>query len=172
MDHQTFAQLLGNYGEFVGAIAVVVTLAYLAAQIRQNSRVIRDNRNAVTAQASRDIDLYLARWHMEVARDKDLKQIAAHAISSHPDDWSDEEWNEWRVYALSLFLPYQSSYLNREMGVASDDYAVRRLAILRGLIDSNPAWRRFWELEPFDAGFRDAVESAQPLRSSIASKSR
>ena len=38
MDHQTFAQMLGNYGEFFGAIAVVVTLIYLALQIRQNTR--------------------------------------------------------------------------------------------------------------------------------------
>jgi hypothetical protein len=37
MDHQTFAQLLGNYGEFVGALGVVVTLGYLAVQIKQNS---------------------------------------------------------------------------------------------------------------------------------------
>ena len=41
MDHQAFAQLLGNYGEFVGAIAVVVTLAYLTIQIRQNNKSIR-----------------------------------------------------------------------------------------------------------------------------------
>ena len=41
MDHQAFAQLLGNYGEFVGAIAVVITLAYLAIQIRQNTGVTR-----------------------------------------------------------------------------------------------------------------------------------
>lgn len=34
MDHQAFAQMLGNYGEFVGAIAVVATLAYLAIQVR------------------------------------------------------------------------------------------------------------------------------------------
>ena len=39
MDHQTFAQLLGNYGEFVGAIAVVATLAYLALQIRQSNKL-------------------------------------------------------------------------------------------------------------------------------------
>ena len=38
MDHLTFAQLLGNYGEFIGAVAVVVTLVYLAAQIRQNTK--------------------------------------------------------------------------------------------------------------------------------------
>ncbi len=30
MDHQAIAQLLGNYAEFGGAIAVVTTLAYLA----------------------------------------------------------------------------------------------------------------------------------------------
>ena len=39
MDHQALAQLLGNYGEFVGAIAVVATLAYLAVQIRQSNKL-------------------------------------------------------------------------------------------------------------------------------------
>ena len=41
MDHESIAQLLGNYGEFVGAIGVVITLAYLAFQIRQNTRATR-----------------------------------------------------------------------------------------------------------------------------------
>ena len=39
MDHQALAQLLGNYGEFIGAIAVVATLAYLAVQIRQSNKL-------------------------------------------------------------------------------------------------------------------------------------
>ena len=39
MDHQAFAQLLGNYGEFVGSIAVLATLIYLAFQIRQNNNL-------------------------------------------------------------------------------------------------------------------------------------
>jgi hypothetical protein len=38
MDHQAFAQLLGSYGEFVGAIGVVATLGYLAIQIRISNR--------------------------------------------------------------------------------------------------------------------------------------
>ena len=41
MDHLTLAQLLGNYGEFVGAIAVVATLGYLALQIRQSNVATR-----------------------------------------------------------------------------------------------------------------------------------
>jgi hypothetical protein len=40
MDHLTFAQLLGNYGEFVGAIAVVATLGYLATQVRHSTNMI------------------------------------------------------------------------------------------------------------------------------------
>ena len=41
MDHLTFAQLLGNYGEFFGSIAVVATLAYLAKQVRESSKLSR-----------------------------------------------------------------------------------------------------------------------------------
>ena len=37
MDHQSFAELLGNYGEFVGAIGVVASLVYLGIQIKQNT---------------------------------------------------------------------------------------------------------------------------------------
>ena len=35
------SQLLGNYGEFFGAIAVVATLMYLALQVRQTTRQLR-----------------------------------------------------------------------------------------------------------------------------------
>ena len=45
MDLMDTAQLLGNFGEFFGAIAVVVTLGYLASQIRQANR---DSRTAST----------------------------------------------------------------------------------------------------------------------------
>ena len=41
MDLMDTAQLLGNFGELVGAIAVVVTLVYLSVQIRQNTIVLK-----------------------------------------------------------------------------------------------------------------------------------
>ena len=34
-------EALGNIGEFVGALAVVISLLYLAAQMRQNSPLVR-----------------------------------------------------------------------------------------------------------------------------------
>jgi len=36
MDLITTAELLGNFGEFIGSIAIVITLVYLAIQIRQS----------------------------------------------------------------------------------------------------------------------------------------
>lgn len=57
MDHQAFAQLLGNYGEFVGAIAVVVTLIYLATQIRQNTNALR--MGAASERLERDYEIVL-----------------------------------------------------------------------------------------------------------------
>ena len=43
MDHQEFAQLLGNYGEFIGAIAVVFTLGYLAVQVKHSRQSLDAN---------------------------------------------------------------------------------------------------------------------------------
>jgi aspartate/tyrosine/aromatic aminotransferase len=51
MDHQAFAQLLGNYGEFVGSVGVVGTLFYVAIQIRNQIRESRASAiNSLTQQ--------------------------------------------------------------------------------------------------------------------------
>jgi len=43
MDQQAFAELLGNYGQFIGAIAVVATLIYVAVQVRYAKRQVEIN---------------------------------------------------------------------------------------------------------------------------------
>ena len=43
-------QELGGLGEFIGAIAVVISLIYLAAQIRQNTRALNSSSYAQTAE--------------------------------------------------------------------------------------------------------------------------
>ena len=45
------SEILGNLGEFVGAIGVVVTLVYLAYQIRQNTRQLEQNVTIAKATA-------------------------------------------------------------------------------------------------------------------------
>jgi len=55
MDLMSTAQLLGNLGEFLGSVAVVVTLLYLAVQVR-NARADADaNAFNATSSNSRDV---------------------------------------------------------------------------------------------------------------------
>ena len=48
------SQLLGNYGEFFGAIAVVATLGYLVVQIKQNTSALRGTSRLEIANAYRE----------------------------------------------------------------------------------------------------------------------
>ena len=52
-------QDLGNIGEFVGAIAVVLSLLYLAVQIRQNTRSVRSGNSLSFAQLSHSVSSLL-----------------------------------------------------------------------------------------------------------------
>ncbi len=68
MDYQVIAQLLGNYGEFVGAIAVVITLAYLSVQIRQNA-------NAVKGSTEMEARSQFADWYARTTSDRHLQLL-------------------------------------------------------------------------------------------------
>ena len=75
MDHLTFAQLLGNYGEFIGAIAVVVTLGYLVVQVRQNT-------SASKASTYGNIKSQLNFINTTVGQSAELSEIVSRALES------------------------------------------------------------------------------------------
>ncbi len=60
MDHQAFAQLLGSYGEFIGSLAILVTLAYLSIQVRLARMQTQVNDRQTREFAMRDFQLNLA----------------------------------------------------------------------------------------------------------------
>jgi len=75
MDLMDTAQLLGNFGELVGAIAVVATLIYLAIQINHNTRAVK--ASVLEATGSRSMDL--AKF---VANDPELSRIVITAMAT------------------------------------------------------------------------------------------
>jgi len=56
MDHEAFAQLLGNYGEFLGSVAVIVTLMYLAVQVRTARSDVDANSFNTTSSLLNSVD--------------------------------------------------------------------------------------------------------------------
>jgi len=77
---------LGAIGEIIGAVAVLATLYYLAAQIKMQNRELEKSNKNVTAQLSFDINNMLINNNDALMRDKEFVQIHQKGISNQPLD--------------------------------------------------------------------------------------
>ena len=113
MDHQTFAQLLGNYGEFVGSIAVLATLGYLIVQLKQNTKAVRAS---IFSQFSADASTI----HEILINNADtINQIFS--SGRELDDFSPSERTVFHsLFMLNMNL-YETSYLNYLEGNISEN---------------------------------------------------
>ncbi|TMA30326.1 MAG: hypothetical protein E6J87_18560 [Deltaproteobacteria bacterium] len=137
---------LGSLGELISAIAVVVTLWYLAVQIRQNTHAMEENKRLALAQT------------YQIRADA-LQSMLVHAADSqyigplitkltqlgYPEDVSalerlspDERgrFRQWQIAQQThwdnLYFQYQQGYLDEEYYQDSFRERVARLA---------PTWR-------------------------------
>ena len=67
---------LANIGQIVGALAVVVSLIYVALQIRQNT-------NAIRSAAAQTVHEHFASWYRLVSADPDLSQIVVNGLRDY-----------------------------------------------------------------------------------------
>ena len=100
------SQLLGNYGEFVGAIAIVITLVYLTVQIRQS--------NQATNAASRDAAVAHVLGYFEQGMDNRVIARARHKWSSGAelDDFEREQLGDTST-TISRYLTTSIRNTNR-----------------------------------------------------------
>ena len=98
------SQLLGNYGEFVGAVAIVVTLVYLAVQVRQG--------NQATNAASRDAAVAHVLGFFEQGMDNRVIARARHKLSSGAelDDFEREQLGRYQYYNFKIFDNIHTQY--------------------------------------------------------------
>jgi hypothetical protein len=150
-------EALGAIGEIVGAAAVVITLLYLASQTRKNAK-------ALDATSSREFAYRLSDWHRDVAGNLELKRIIMKSLDAELENYSGAEWFEFRLLAVSLFRIYETGFIHLSLDVGNKEESENHVANARSVIDSFPAWRKFWDEEAstgsFTAGFIDAVNGA------------
>ena len=139
MDHQAFAQLLGNYGEFVGAIAVVVTLAYLAIQIRQNTIATRyqTTQNLVAANSDGN---YL------MATEGELAEIVTKGIYDR-DQLSEVELFRFNTFFFGYYNHFDFAYHQFKAG-QMEALMWRKMEYEIPLFLSGlPGMRHWWEAD-------------------------
>jgi hypothetical protein len=149
-------EAIGAVGEIIGAAAVVLTLGYLARETRKNAQ-------ALDATSSREFASRMAEWHREAARDPEIKRILLKSLKPEFEDYSDAEWFEFRLLAVSLFRLYETSFNNMSLGLGNREESENHVRNARSVIDSFPAWRIFWEEEAgsgsFTSSFTEAVNA-------------
>ena len=134
---------LGNLGDFVGGLAVIATLLYLAIQIRQNSQQIAQNSEWLRAQASRADQADLRATTSLLAIHPDLARIFSRG-SADPDALEPEEWLRF-VPLMGLWIGnYQSSHYDWTKGLIEDGQWNNHLISLRAMLRT-PGGRRYWE---------------------------
>ena len=148
-------QDLGGIGEFIGGIAVVITLVYLAVQIRQNTKSVRASTYQAILDSSRsDTELLLVHPHLE---------RVYRVGRRNPEKLNDDERPLFRMLVAQLLLSSESLFLQHQQGAIDSDYWQRRQQTLRGLL-SQPGVRQWWAArgtprEYYDPGFRELVDS-------------
>jgi len=142
---------LANLGQITGAIAVVISLIYVAFQIRQNTAAIR----SATAQTVHE---HFASWYHLLANDAELSQIAVNGLR---DYFSLSETEKARFIAMFMaFLSYsQNAFLKwREKMLEPPLWMGWELLIMN--LVSSPGGKEFWKERGYVFGeeFRHYVE--------------
>jgi hypothetical protein len=111
---------LGNIGEFVAAIAVVVSLVYLAFQIRQGSRQIVQNTNSVLGTVELQTTRLHSDWLLSVAHSPELGRIWRLGISE-PTTLSEDEKIQFAMLIGSAFYGIEGPFRQYQRGLLSED---------------------------------------------------
>ena len=142
---------LGNIGEFVAAVAVVISLIYLAVQIRQNTATVRASTHQSIVREGRELH------SLVVPND-----TVAHIVFAGLQDWSDlspEEQFRLHLTTRSFFAFYEDTYLQMRRNVLDPDTWRSRRTMLVELLDQ-PGARRWWKRHcgEYPTAFQEEVQ--------------
>ena len=155
--------VLGNFGEFIGAVAVVITLIYLAVQVRLNTGAIRSS-NAATIQIN------LQSLAHEPISDREFGDILIRAMSGEEKL---EPAEKLAAYAWFFILAKSGelAYSNYLSGDLDEEFWHGALNFYRAYWLS-PGFKSFWidRRMTFTPAFRSAVEKWIAEESSPAAR--
>ena len=131
-------EAIGAVGEAIGAIGVIATLVYLAAQIRQNSNAVRSaTRQAVsTAQVQVGIQL---------ASNPELRAAASRWIGGDAAPTSPDTQLRDEMFLRAVLRSFENQYHQNKDGTFENAMWTGYLENMRRTFGA-PAFRDFWEV--------------------------
>ena len=158
-------QDLGALGEFVGGIAVIVTLIYVAVQLRQTNIQTSLSTQVARAQASSSIHTRWMEITMRIAENPELRRVMSKRL---PEVQSISEMDADEVAVLglvlnSMLLIAQDAYIMRKQGIAPEEDQTADFRFIKVSLLLHPAIQEWWQTAK-DTGaygddFRDEINA-------------
>jgi hypothetical protein len=142
---------LGNIGEVVGGIAVIVSLLYLAWQIRQNTEAVR--ASAVDSSINHSMGV-----RQSIFESPELTHLY-HEGSRDPASLSEEELFRFRLLCHNMLLSHWNIFSqSRFADLTSETWSSQRHVVKRMLSSEGGRW--FWSnyRQEFEPSFQDEVD--------------
>lgn len=150
-------QDLGALGEVVGGFAVVVSLVYVAYQIRQSSRQIELNSRHVRAAMYHATNDSFFRWFSLLAQDQEVADLWLRGFRG--ETLSPDERVRYHALVSMLFFAYEGNFEQLKLGtIQRDTLRIAGPDIARLL--GRPAVKSWWERQAptsLTPEFREAI---------------
>ena len=148
---------LGNVGEALSGVAVLVSLIYLIVELRRNTRTARSNSawNSTVA---------LAELCEVIASNPQLSELTMRALDADtdPDDLTPAEFTQFFFVCRSVLYKYEAQWFLWSEGSLSDEMWQNRRRWAKAFV-SLPVAGRVWEMEmdqhQYTSGFVESIES-------------
>ena len=127
---------IGAVGELLGALAVIATLGYLAAQIRQNTRTVR----SATAQA---IQSAMNDAHAHIKQDSAAARIYRLGLSE-PSKLDEDEQVQFAMTMYSIFAQFENIFYQLQQGTL-DSAIFERHSLAMEFYLQTPGGADWWE---------------------------
>ncbi len=143
-------EAVGAIGETVGAVGVIITLIYLATQLRQNTLALRVASIDSTTKVGNDI-------RTSLLSDPELTEIYIRALAD-PDSLTEIERERFRLMMTNALWALCNAYMQSHLG-GGDSWAAQKYIV--GRLMSSPGAGWYWAnyREEFDPDFRNQVDS-------------
>jgi hypothetical protein len=161
VEHQAFAQLLGNYGEFIGAIGVVATLLFVAIQVRHSAQSTDANSQELKATRLRYGADSISRFSELIVANGEVANIWRRGVVGEELDKDEATRFFWlfrnfvQIHSTNY---YDSSDVDPEKQASNADIVARLVASNAGLRQSWPRTATAFREARRDE-FVDAVET-------------
>ncbi len=148
-------EALGAVGEIVGAVAVIITIGYLAVQIRQNTISVRSASNQQILQGIAELNQFLG----SAPEVTDLFWRG----TLDPESLSEDEWHRFIHIASAMIRRMELMFLNHRQGFVPAQVWEAQANSLRRWFSTPGIQRWFSEFGGgISAGFRAYVEQLKP----------